>query len=151
MNKWKFLLFFLLSAIQLTAFASPKEKKNKSEEPKEIYMYGVSVDFNDSTVYITDIQSLDSMTINTDGSLRNYSDYSLQLKVYLEGTVGETNQTCAVIYSEKKKKLEKEGLFDESKKKKIEKHFIKMRKKYQSDPNKILKRIGTDAFTFQKR
>lgn len=137
MTKWKFLLFFLLSAIQLTAFASPKEKKNKSEEPKEIYMYGVSVDFNDSTVYITDIQSLDSMTINTDGSLRNYSDYSLQLKVYLEGTVGETNQTCAVIYSEKKKKLEK--------------HFIKMRKKYQSDPNKILKRIGTDAFTFQKR
>ncbi len=137
MKKWRLFLICLLGALQLSAFAAPKEKKEKSEEPKRVYMYGVAVNFNDSTVYLTDVQHLDSMVINPDGSLQNYVGYSLQLKVYLEGTLGETNQTCAVIYSDKKKKLEK--------------RFMKMRKKYQENKDKILKRIGTDAFIFEKR
>lgn len=137
MKKWRLFLICLLGALQLSAFAAPKEKKEKSQEPKRVYMYGIAVDFNDSTVYLTDVQHLDSLIIKPDGSLQNYVGYSLQLKVYLEGTLGETNQTCAVIYSDKKKKLEK--------------RFTNMRKRYQADKNKILKRIGTDAFTFQKR
>lgn len=137
MKKWRLFLICLIGALQLSAFAAPKEKKAKSEEPKRVYMYGVAVNFNDSTVYLTDVQHLDSVVINPDGSLQNYVGYSLQLKVYLEGTLGETYQTCAVIYSDKKKKLEK--------------RFMNMRKRYQTDKDKILKQIGTDAFTFEKR
>lgn len=136
MKNWRIILICFLGSMQLTTFAAPKEKKGQDDDPKRVYMYGVAVDFNDSTTYITDVQFLDSVKINPDGSLRNIANYSLQLKVYLEGTLGETNQTCAIIYSDKKKRLEK--------------RFTKMLKRLQSDKNKILKRIGTDAFMFQK-
>ena len=137
MRKWRFILISLLYAVQLTAFAAPQEKSEKTEEFKRVYMYGVAINFNDSTVYMTDIQHLDSMIINKEGSLQNYVGYSLQLKVYLEGTLGEIDQTCAIIYSDKKKKLEK--------------RFLKMRKKYAAEREGKFKRIGTDSFTFQKR
>lgn len=145
MNKWRICLICLLGALQLSAFAAPKEKapkakkekKVKIEEPKRVYMFGVAENFNDSTIYLTDVQHLDSLVIASDGSLLNHAGYSLQLKVYLEGTLNEINQTCAVIYSDKKKKLDK--------------RFTKTRKKYEADKNKTLKRIGTDVFTFQKR
>ena len=145
MNKWRICLICLLGALQLSAFAAPKEKapkakkekKVKIEEPKRVYMFGVAENFNDSTIYLTDVQHLDSLVIAPDGSLLNHAGYSLQLKVYLEGTLNEINQTCAVIYSDKKKKLDK--------------RFTKTRKKYEADKNKTLKRIGTDVFTFQKR
>lgn len=148
MNKWRICLICLLGALQLSAFAAPKEKapkekkekkekKVKIEEPKRVYMFGVAENFNDSTVYLTDVQYLDSMMTTPEGSLLNHAGYSLQLKVYLEGTLNELNQTCAVIYSDKKKKLDK--------------RFTKMRKRYEADKNKTLRRVGTDDFTFQRR
>lgn len=137
MKKWRIILICLFGALQLSTFAASKEKKNKAEEPKRVYMYGVAINFNDSTVYLTDVQYLDDIIIRPDGSLLNYAGYSMQLKVYLEGTLNEANQTCAVIYSDKKKQLEK--------------RYIKMRKRYQDNKDKVVKRIGTDAFTFEKR
>lgn len=134
MNKYKYLIAGLLSIVLFSSFMAPK--KDKDNEPKRIYLYGVSIDFNDSTVYITDMQHLDDIIVNKDGSLLNYANYSLQLKLYLEGTLGETNQTCAVIYSDDKKKLEK--------------RFVKMRKKYQADKSKMIRQIGTDSFVFLK-
>ena len=136
MKTWKYILLGLLCTMQLPAFAANKEK-NKDEEPKRVYMYGVAINFNDSTMYMTDIHYLDSMIINKDGSLQNYIGYSLQLKVYLEGTLGEIDQTCAVIYSEKKKRLEK--------------RFLKMKKKGLAERKQKFKQIGTDSFTFEKR
>lgn len=133
MNKCKLLLVALLGMASLTTFAASKDK---ADEPKRVYMYGVSVNFNDSVVYMTDVQHLDSIVINKDGSIQNYANYSIQLKVYLEGMLGESNQTCAVIYSDNKKKLEK--------------RFVKMRKRYQTSKNKLLKQVGTDAFLFRK-
>lgn len=135
MNKCKYLIVGLLSIVSLSSFMAPKKAK-EDNEPKRIYLYGVSIDFNDSTVYITDMQHLDDIVINKDGSLLNYANYSLQLKLYLEGTLGETNQTCGVIYSDDKRKLEK--------------RYIKMRKKYQADKNKMIRQIGTDSFVFLK-
>lgn len=137
MKKWRIILIALIGTLQLSAFAAPKEKKEKAIESQRVYMFGVGIDFNDSTIYLTDVQHLDSIVVNSDKSIQNQVNYSLQLKVYLEGILGENDQTCAVIYSPKKRKLEK--------------RFIKMRKRYQADESKILKQIGTDAFTFQKR
>lgn len=137
MDKCRILLLGLMGLVLFSSFTAPKkEKEEKEDEPLRVYMYGVSIDFNDSVVYMTDVQYLDSMIINKDGSLLNYANYSLQLKVYLEGTLAENNQTCAVIYSDKKKK--------------IEKRFAKMRKKYASSKDKVLKQIGSDSFMFRK-
>lgn len=133
MNKCKLLMVALLGMASLMSFAASKDK---TDEPKRVYMYGVSVSFNDSVVYMTDVQHLDSIVINKDGSIQNYANYSIQLKVYLEGMLGESNQTCAVIYSDDKKKLEK--------------RFVKMRKRYQTNKSKLLKQVGTDAFRFHK-
>ena len=135
MNKWRVIIIALLGMVQLTAIAKPKDKN--PEEPKRVYLYGVAMNFNDSTVYITDVQHLDSTIIHDNGCLQNYSNYSMQWKVYLEGTLNELNQTCAVIYSDKKKKLDKS--------------YLKTRKKYTNDKSKTLKQVGTDAFAFQKR
>ena len=147
MNKWRLFLIALLGVFTLSVSAAPEEKTQKApktkektikvEEPKRVYMYGVSVNFNDSTVYLTDVQRLDDVIINAEGAIKNHSGYSLQLKVYLEGTLGKVNQTCAVIYSDKKKKLER--------------RFIKTKKKYIADKDKILHQIGASDFTFQKQ
>ena len=133
MNKCKYLFLALMGIVLLSSFTAPKEKK---EELKRVYMFGVSVDFNDSVVYLTDVQCLDSIVINKDGSIQNYANYSFQLKVYLEGTLGEADQTCAVIYSDNKKKLEK--------------RYVKMRKRFRADGRNVLKQLGTDSFMFRK-
>ena len=129
MNKWKITLFCLLSMWQISAFADDK--------PQRVYLFGVATNFNDSTVYLTDVQHLDSIMLNPDGSLPNYVGYALQLKVHLEGSLDERDQTCAVIYSDKKKNLEK--------------RFLAVRKKYNVNKEKTVKLVGSDEFLFQKR
>ena len=146
MKKWRILLICLLGALQLTAFAAPKgdapkekkkkEKKVKVDQPRRVHLYGAAVNFNDSTVYLTDIQYLDSVIINSEGALSNHANYALQMKVYLEGTLGEKNQTCSVIYSPKKRKIEDK--------------LSKMRYKFQSAKDKTLKKITADEFTFKR-
>lgn len=135
MNKLKFLLASMIGIVMLPSFTAPKEKKEKIEEPVRVYLYGVSLNFNDSLVYMTDVQYFDSVKIGKDGSLQNYANYSQQMKIFLESTLGESNQTCAVIYSDSKKKLEK--------------RYVKMRKKFQADKEKVLMKLGS-AFTFLK-
>ena len=135
MNKLKFLLASMIGIVMLSSFTAPKEKKEKIEEPVRVYLYGVSLNFNDSLVYMTDVQYFDSVKIGKDGSLQNYANYSQQMKIFLESTLGESNQTCAVIYSDNKKKLEK--------------RYVKMRKKFQADKEKVLMKLGS-AFTFLK-
>ena len=135
MNKLKFLLASMIGIVMLSSFTAPKAKKEKIEEPVRVYLYGVSLNFNDSLVYMTDVQYFDSVKISKDGSLQNYANYSQQMKIFLESTLGESNQTCAVIYSDNKKKLEK--------------RYVKMRKKFQADKEKVLMKLGS-AFSFLK-
>lgn len=133
MYRLRYLFIGLLSVLLFSSFTAPKEK---SDEIKRVYLYGVSHDFNDSVVYMTDIQCLDSMTIKADGSLQNHSSLSLQMKYFLEGMLQKGNQTCAVIYSDDKRKLEK--------------RYVKMRKRYQSDNHKVLMKLNSESFTFRK-
>lgn len=136
MDKCKSLILALFAMMAVSSFAAPKEKKIKEDEPKRVYLCGISIDFNDSVVYITDLQHLDSVIIDKDGSLENYTLYSNQLLVYLEGMLGEDGQTCAVIYSDKKSKTEK--------------RIAKVRKKIQDSGNSFIIRISTESFTFRK-
>lgn len=136
MDKLKFLFAGLFSIVLFSSFMAPKEKKDKDIAPERVYMYGVSFNFNDSVVYMTDILYLDSMIINKDGSLQNCADYSYQLKMYMEGSLGMVNQTCVVVYSDNRKKLEK--------------RYVKTRKKFQADNSKVLMELGTTSFAFRK-
>ncbi len=72
-----------------------------------VYIFGVSASFNDSIVYFTDIQILDSAWIDEKGDLLvNRPEYSAQLRDYLVGR-GENNRTCFVSFALKEKDIQK--------------------------------------------
>ena len=74
---------------------------------KSVYIVGVSASFTDSLVYFTEIQLLDSVRLDKNKMLPERSQYSYQLKNYLENEEGLTNRTCFVYFSNSRKKLQK--------------------------------------------
>lgn len=102
-----------------------------------VYIFGVGTNFNDSLVYLTRITQIDSMRVDKKtGFLPNRVEFSLQLRQYLEGTLGHTNETTAIFFH--------------SKRKKIEKYFYKLKKRYLDEGYKNMIVIDPKDFTFQK-
>ena len=94
------------------------EASAKIEMKDNIYMFGFSASFKDSIVYTTDIQNVEGLWIDTKNNfLLNRDEYSHQLKVYLTEKLQQQNRICMVFFYDKKKKAEKE--------------FLKLMKKYK--------------------
>ena len=128
MKSLKTIFTFALVLLLCSAFTGRKSAE------KPLYIFGVSASFLDSVVYITDIQVLDSIKLES-GFLPYRNAYSYQLKNYIEQNRQLTDRTCAVYYSLNKKKLSKE--------------LSKLRSKYQK--NKIeVKPLDTAAFRFKR-
>ena len=64
------------------------------------------------------------------------SQYSYQLKNYLENEEGLTNRTCFVYFSNSKKKLQKT--------------INKMKTKYQKGKTLLIREVNPNAFKFKK-
>ena len=99
-----------LSKIGLTAIAATllislaAQAKN---EMRKAYVFGFASSFNDSTVYFTDIQEVDSAWFTSKHHfLVSRENYSYQLRDYLT-SIGEQHRTCMVEYNTDPKKLEK--------------------------------------------
>lgn len=131
MRYTRFLCFFLLSILAVSAFC--KEPKDKNTYG--VYLVGVSASFTDSLVYFTDIQLVDSAALDSKGLLIGRSLYSIQLKDYLEQHQDGKNRTCFMFFNTKKRKLEKE--------------ISKLKQKYQKGNTLVLKDLG-DSFRFEK-
>lgn len=131
MRYTRFLCFFLLSILAVSAFC--KEPKDKNTYG--VYLSGVSASFTDSLVYFTDIQLVDSAALDSKGLLIGRSLYSMQLKDYLEQHQDGKNRTCFMFFNTKKRKLEKE--------------ISKLKQKYQKGNTLVLKDLG-DSFRFEK-
>ena len=72
-----------------------------------IYVFGVSASFNDSLVYFTDIQIIDSAWIDDKTTfLLKRSDYTRQLRDYFI-TRGEPNRTCIFSFATTEKDIMK--------------------------------------------
>ena len=68
------------------------------------YMFGFSASFNDSIVYFTDIQEVDSVWFMQKRKLlAGRASYSSQLREYCANKLGMEKRTCVVISSEKRK------------------------------------------------
>lgn len=81
-----------------------------SLKPKTIYVYGFAASFNDSTVYFTDVQQVDSAYIDSKTKfLYGRETYSSQLRDFLEKS-GFKNATCTTSFSTSKKETEKKYL-----------------------------------------
>ena len=100
-----------------------------------IYMVGVSASFTDSLIYFTDIQHLDSVSLDKAKLLPLRGQYSDQLKDYLTNNLGLKDRTCFIYFDTKKSKLEKV--------------MKKMKDNYKKDGKAVLKEIGPD-FQFTK-
>ena len=103
----KSLRYILLLAVTLLTV----EASAKLELTDNIYMFGFSASFKDSVIYATDIQNPQGLWIDTKHDyLINRDEYSHQLKVYLAEKQQQENRVCMVFFYTKKKKAEKEYL-----------------------------------------
>lgn len=76
-------------------------------EARKAYIFGFASSFNDSIVYFTDIQEIDSAYFTSKNKfLISRENYSSQLRDYLSG-IGDEHRTCMVEYDFDKKKLQK--------------------------------------------
>ena len=109
-------------------------KKAKGE--KAVYAFGVAASFNDTVVYFTAIQPLDSVELDKNGFLPKRDLYTYQLKNYLEYDLRCPDYTCMIYFSENKSKLEKEA--------------AKVKGKYKKNKTIVLMPIDSEAFRFKK-
>jgi len=132
-------LFATLIAFAATFLYSyaAKEDGDKGAETEKIYMFGVGTAFGDTLVHFTSITEMEGIELTKKSKfLPLRSAYSLQLKAYLEGTLGLSQQTCCVIFSKSKKKLSKK--------------YYKLKKAYLEESESTLKIIGEEDFKFKK-
>ena len=109
----------------------------KDKEVSKVYMFGFAASFNDSTIYITDIQEIKGAYVaERTKFLVNRDEYSYQLRNYLQGQ-GNAFPTCITSYAYDRKTIEKK--------------FAKIKKRY-IDKNKgryIIVNISKEQITYQ--
>lgn len=100
----------------------------------KLYAFGFAASFNDSTVYFTDIQEIDSAWINDKNDfLVSRDNYSYQLKNYFT-SLGLEHRTCVISFALKRKDIEKK--------------YQKMKNKYVKAGNYDIKSLSTNDFHF---
>ena len=104
-----------------------------SNEKSSVYVFGIAMSFNDSVLYMTPVQMLDSVYLTNNNFLYSRENYSYQLRNYVKG-LGIEQPTCITVFSEKKKKIEKK--------------YSKIRKKYSEKDKFIIKYLATDEFQY---
>ncbi len=129
----------LLGLIALIAFASNTNAKNVI---KPTYIFGFSASFNDSIVYFTNIQQIDSAWISTKTTfLYGRDNYSYQLRDYL-ASIGMSNRTCLVEFAPTKKIIDK-------KYQELLNRYIPKKKKKGELPRYAIKHLTTSDFQFK--
>ena len=96
----------------------------KGYRPAKIYMFGFAASFNDSTVYLTDIQTVNAYLVNNRTKfLANREHYSYQLRNYLQSNGLEAYPTCITMFAENEKDATKKYL-------KLKERYEKSKRKY---------------------
>lgn|SRR5574344_622271 len=131
----KLLKYLSVAVVIIIAFSGVNASAKNKVVP--VYMYGFSASFNDSIVYFTDIQRVDSAFIDSKTNfLMGRDNYAYQLRDYLEQQVGLKNRTCVVMFSLKRTDLEKK--------------LVKMKHKYTEKKNFDINYLTTDKFKFER-
>lgn len=104
---FKLLLLLAMGAVITMPCEAKKKNKADKEEILTVYVFGVSQNLNDSTVYLSSITPVAGAKLLSHNVLENRIYYTEQFKKYVEGTFNETHQTVAVVYNKDRKKVEK--------------------------------------------
>ena len=125
-------------AILLLA-AAPQAATAQNILVPKAYLFGFAASFNDSTVFFTDIQTVDSVWVTKKkGFLAGKSNYSYQLRSnYCEQKMDLPKRTCVVVSALKRKDAEKK--------------YKKMMKKYvgKKAKNYDVRYISSSDFHFE--
>jgi fructose-1,6-bisphosphatase len=104
-------------------------------------MFGFSASFQDSTIYVTDIQDVQGAWIESKTKfLLGRDNYSYQLKEHFTNNLQEPDRICMVFYATSKSKAEK------IKKKLLKKYVRNMNKKSKKNWKPYDVRYITTAF-----
>jgi hypothetical protein len=131
----KKVLLTMMALVLVSLVTMAKEKPTQYGRGKgKVYLFGVCQQLTDSVVYITFINEVDSLDLMKKTKFLPFrSEFSLQLKEYMEGTLKKDHQTPAVFYSTKRKKLSKK--------------YYKIKKRYLDNP--YTKIMPIDGFQFR--
>ena len=114
-----------------------KEAKHPLTAKDKVYLFGVGLNFNDSSLYITEVNELGFVRLDKKTRfLPSRLDYSLQFKEYLEGQLGLKDETVSIFFSDKKKKASK--------------WFYKMKKRYLDMGTTDMHIVDVERFQFKK-
>jgi len=126
----KLMKYFLL--IVFTLMVSSLEAKPL--KTNSVYMFGFSASFKDSIVYVTDIQNVQGAWIESKTEfLMGRDSYSYQLNSHLTDSLKQSQRISMVFFSLKKKKAEKQ--------------YMKLMKKYKKGYE--IRYLNAPDFTFK--
>ena len=127
MKIMRIMLFAMLALSVSQTEAKPLKTNN-------VYIFGFSASFKDSVVYVTDIQNVPEAWVETKTKfLLGRDNYSYQMKNYLEDTKQQTHRVCMVFFALDKKKAEKK--------------YLKLMKKYKKGYE--VRYLNATEFKFQ--
>jgi hypothetical protein len=96
---------YIIIALLVTLTTSLQAKPVK---PAHVYMFGFSASFQDSTIYVTDIQDVQGAWIESKTKfLLGRDNYSYQLKEHFANNLQDPDRVCMVFYATSKSKAEK--------------------------------------------
>lgn len=108
----------------------------KKVKEQNVYAYGVAASFNDTVVYYTEIQLLDSVKLDKNGFLPGRELYSVQLRNHVEYQLLKPRYTCMIYFSDNLEKLQKNAQ--------------KVLGKYKANKQMRVEAIDPKTFTFKK-
>ena len=127
MKIFKYILLALL-----LAGALPQEMEAKRIKVPKMFMFGFSASFQDSIIYMTDVQEVEGAWYETKSKfLLGRQHYSYQLKDFLANTRQQPNRVCVVMFALTRKEAEKK--------------FIKLRKEYTVKAKGLPLRISSSS------
>ena len=126
---------WVAAMLVVTLLAMAKQKPSQyGRGTGKVYLFGVSQELTDSVVYVTFINEVDSFDLAKKTKFLPFrSEFSLQLKEYMEGTLKKDHQTTVVFYSNSRKKLSKK--------------YYKIKKRYLDNP--YTKIVPIEGFQFR--
>lgn len=114
-----------------------KEQAKAPTEDEVVYLFGVSTNLNDTVVYFSEVIPIPYLRLQKKTHFLPYrSEYSMQLREYLEGTLGESYQTVSIFFDDKRKK--------------VDKRFEKMKRRMADEGYGKIVIISPDDFQFKK-
>ena len=122
----------ILLTMLASLLAIPSEAKPVKCE--HLYMFGFSASFKDSIIYVTDIQDVQGAWVDSKSKfLKNRDQYSSQLREHLGEQHKQPERICLVLFATEKKKAEK--------------LYVKLMKKYKTGYD--VKYLNEKQFKFE--